>query len=61
VTADGFSGEPEEQLNPKKKHFEQIQPDLLTDADCVACYKGLPLRTAAGPCRVLTITGGSIK
>ncbi|CAL8471724.1 g11266 [Coccomyxa elongata] len=61
VTADGFDGEPEEQLNPKKKQFEQIQPDLLTNADCIACYKGLPLKTKEGPCKVSSIVGGSIK
>ena len=61
VTADGFDGEPEEQLNPKKKQFEQIQPDLLTNADCIACYKGLPLKTKEGPCKVSSIIGGSIK
>ena len=61
VTAEGFDGVPEEQLNPKNKVFEQIQPDLLTNAECVACYKGLPLRTQAGVCTVTSIVGGSIK
>ncbi|KAK9918584.1 hypothetical protein WJX75_005162 [Coccomyxa subellipsoidea] len=61
VTADGFDADPEEQLNPKKKQFEQIQPDLLTNADCIACYKGLPLTSKAGLCRVASITGGKIK
>jgi len=61
VTAEGFNGEPEEQLNPKKKVFEQIQPDLLTNGESVACYKGLPLRTESGVCKVNSIVGGSIK
>ncbi len=61
VTAEGFDGQPEEQLNPKKKVFEQIQPDLLTNAESVACYKGLPLRTHSGVCKVSSIVGGSIK
>ena len=61
VTAEGFDGEPEEQLNPKKKIFEQIQPELLTNAECIACYKGLPLRTKAGHCKVASIVRGSIK
>ncbi len=61
VTAEGFDGEPEEQLNPKKKVFEQIQPDLLTNAESVACYKGQPLRTQSGVCRVSSIVDGSIK
>jgi hypothetical protein len=61
VTAEGFDGEPEEQLNPKKKIFEQIQPELLTNAECIACYRGLPLRTKAGPCKVSSIVSGGIK
>ena len=55
VTAEGYDGEPEEQLNPKKKVFEQIQPDFLTNAESVACYKGLPLRTKSGACKVNSI------
>lgn len=37
-----FSGEPDKQLNPKKKVWEQVQPDLKTNDDKVACYKGVP-------------------
>ncbi len=32
VTFEGYSGEPEAVLNPKKKIFEKIAPDLVTDA-----------------------------
>jgi methionyl-tRNA synthetase len=61
VSAAGFPGEPEEQLNPKRKQFEQISPDLRTDAQRVACYRGVPLQTPAGPCTVPSIVGGGIK
>ena len=61
ITAAGFDGDPEEQLNPKKKIFEQIQPELLTNAECIACYRGLPLRTKAGPCKVSSIVSVGIK
>ncbi|KAK9807550.1 hypothetical protein WJX72_002305 [[Myrmecia] bisecta] len=61
VSVEGYSGEPDEQLNPKKKVFEAVQPDLKTNGDCIACYKGLPLRTSQGVCRVASIVGGSIK
>ena len=61
VTVEGFPGEPEEQLNPKKKHFEQMSPDLATNGERVACYKGVPLQTQAGVCTVLSIVGGGIK
>ncbi|KAF6255958.1 tRNA synthetases class I (M)-domain-containing protein [Scenedesmus sp. NREL 46B-D3] len=61
VTVEGFSQQPDEQLNPKKKVFEQVQPDLLTSAELVACYKGVPLMTSAGPVRVPSVAGASIK
>lgn len=41
-----FSGEPDKQLNPKKKVWEQVQPDLKTNSDRVACYKGVPFTVA---------------
>lgn len=58
---DGYTGEPDAVLNPKKKIFEGVQPDLATDSQAVACYKGIPLATSTGPCRVRSICGGSIK
>ena len=30
-------------LNPKKKIWETIKPDLVTNGDKVAAYKGSPL------------------
>jgi len=36
----GYAGAPDEQLNPKKKTWEQIQPDLHIDASGIATYKG---------------------
>ena len=35
-----YAGAPDEQLNPKKKTWEQIQPDLRIDASGIATYKG---------------------
>lgn len=61
VTVAGFSGEPDEQLNPKKKIFEQVAPDLKTDQQLQACYKGVPLMTSAGPVKVASVVGASIK
>lgn len=61
VTAPGFGGAPDEQLNPKKKVWEAVQPELGTDGACVACYRGAALATAAGPCTVRTVAGGTIK
>ncbi|CAH1636429.1 unnamed protein product [Spodoptera littoralis] len=43
VECEGYPREPEAVLNPKKKIFETCAPDLLTNDDKVACYKGTPL------------------
>jgi len=61
ITAAGFDGPPDEQLAPKKKVFETVQPDLATDAALVACYKGLPLACPQGACTVKSVAGGSIR
>jgi aminoacyl tRNA synthase complex-interacting multifunctional protein 1 len=50
VAVAGFEGAPEELLNPKKKQFEKIQPDLSTDATGVACYQRIPLTLSGKPC-----------
>lgn len=39
----------------------QVQPDLATNGERQACYRGVPLQTAAGPCMVASVVGGSIK
>ncbi|XP_071846283.1 aminoacyl tRNA synthase complex-interacting multifunctional protein 1-like [Apostichopus japonicus] len=46
VSFDGYpmSEEFPAQMNPKKKIFEQIQPDLNTNAEKVATYKGAPFK-----------------
>jgi aminoacyl tRNA synthase complex-interacting multifunctional protein 1 len=60
VTAEGHEGKPEAVLNPKKKQWEKIYPHLHTDDAGVACYKGKPLTTSAGPC-TSSIVKGTIK
>ncbi|XP_068646527.1 probable methionine--tRNA ligase [Aristolochia californica] len=57
----GYSGEPDEVLNPKKKVWETLQPDLHTNEELVACYKDVPLTTSAGVCKVLSISKGVIR
>ncbi|XP_077503896.1 aaRS-interacting multifunctional protein 1 [Amblyomma americanum] len=42
VICDGYPGQPDAQLNPKKKIFEQVAPDLKTDNEKRATYKGQP-------------------
>lgn len=57
----GFTGEPDDVLNPKKKVWETLQVDLHSDANLVACYKDIPLTTSAGVCKVSSISNGSIR
>ncbi len=61
VYVEGYEGTPDAVLNPKKKVFETVQPDLRTNDEKVACYKGAPLRTSKGVCTVKTVVQGSIK
>lgn len=42
VTCDGFQSAPDAVLNPKKKVWETVAPDLGTDEELRACYKGVP-------------------
>lgn len=51
VMVDGFDGEPAtENQVIKKKMLEAIFPDLSTNSEGVACYKGVPLATTSGSC-----------
>ncbi|XXG68747.1 hypothetical protein AAC387_Pa06g1764 [Persea americana] len=57
----GYSSEPDDVLNPKKKVWEMLQPDLHTNTELVACYKDVPFTTTAGVCNVSSISSGSIR
>jgi len=48
ITVEGFAGVPEKELSPKLKIFETVKPDLKTNAERVACYKGVALKTEDG-------------
>lgn len=48
ITFEGYGKEPEAQLNPKKKQFEKIAPDLRVDANGVCVYRGVPMMTSKG-------------
>ncbi|XP_041941745.1 aminoacyl tRNA synthase complex-interacting multifunctional protein 1a [Alosa alosa] len=62
VLCQGFSGDPDKELNPKKKVWEQVQPDLQTDAKCVATYKGSAFEvTGKGVCKAQTMSNSGIK
>lgn len=50
VMVDGFDGEPAtENQVAKKKILDKIFPELQTNSDGVATYRGAPLTTSAGP------------
>ncbi|CAM6087122.1 unnamed protein product [Calypogeia fissa] len=61
VTFPGYEGHPDELLNPKKKIWEAVQPDLHTTDDLVAVYKEAPFTTTAGVCTVSSIKSGAIR
>lgn len=43
VEVDGFVRRPDSVMNPKKKIWETVAPDLKTDASKIATYKGAAL------------------
>lgn len=62
VTCEGYAGEPDTQLNPKKKIWEQIQPDLHVNSERVATYKGGAFTIEGkGQCKAPTMHGCPIK
>lgn len=55
-------GESDKELNPKKKVWEQVQPDLRTNDQCVATYKGAAFEVAGkGVCKAQTMSNSGIK
>ncbi|KAJ1344787.1 glutamate-tRNA ligase [Batrachochytrium salamandrivorans] len=61
VYFEGHEGEPEAQLNPKKKVWEALQPDFSTRDDLVAVWKDLEFRTAKGVVTTSSLAKASIK
>jgi len=61
VTFDGYPGEPDTQLNPKHKIWETVQPDLKSNGDLIATWKGVAMKTGSGICTVKSIANGGIK
>lgn len=43
IHCEGYNRNPDALLNPKKKIWETVAPDLKTNDDLVGCYKGAPL------------------
>lgn len=61
ITVEGFSGEADPQLNPRKKVFETVSADFAVTSEGVAAYKGVPFTSPDGPCVLPTIRDGIIK
>ncbi|XP_019647340.1 PREDICTED: aminoacyl tRNA synthase complex-interacting multifunctional protein 1-like isoform X3 [Branchiostoma belcheri] len=62
ITFEGYPGEPDPVLQPKKKVWETVQPDLQVTSDKVATYKGVPFTVAGkGVCTAKTMTNSGIK
>lgn len=62
VICEGYPGEADAQLNPKKKVWEGIQKDLHVRADGVASYKGAAFTvTGKGTCTAPTMRDCIIK
>lgn len=62
VHCDGYSREPDAQLNPKKKILETVLPDLKTNDNLEACYKNAKLMVGSkGPILSQTLKNVNIK
>uniref|UniRef100_A0A3B1JKX5 Aminoacyl tRNA synthetase complex interacting multifunctional protein 1b n=1 Tax=Astyanax mexicanus TaxID=7994 RepID=A0A3B1JKX5_ASTMX len=62
VTFQNYPGGVEKELNPKRRIWERLLPDLHTDAKGVANYKGVAFEVRGkGLCRAPTINNGGIK
>uniref|UniRef100_T1JM65 Tyrosine--tRNA ligase n=1 Tax=Strigamia maritima TaxID=126957 RepID=T1JM65_STRMM len=62
VSVEGYeSGAPDEQLNPKKKVWENVQADLKTSREFVAQWQGNNFMTLSGPVKCKSLIGAKIK
>eukprot|EP00094_Tigriopus_californicus_P001368 TCALIF_01324-PA protein Name:"Similar to MPI Mannose-6-phosphate isomerase (Macaca fascicularis)" AED:0.15 eAED:0.15 QI:2/0/0/1/0.75/0.8/5/0/691 len=61
ILVDGFTRNPDAQLNPKKKIFEACAPDLKVSGDKVATYKGVAWTVNGEKCHAQTLSNVQIK
>jgi len=56
------TGEPDKELNPKKKVWEAVQPELCTNNHLAATYKGVPCEVQErGECRSQSMCDAAIR
>lgn len=58
---DHESGKPDEELKPKKKVWEKLQPDLRTNGDCIAEWQGNIMKTKLGNIKCRSLKSSPIK
>ncbi|GJQ74823.1 hypothetical protein Trydic_g21660 [Trypoxylus dichotomus] len=62
VECNGFARKPDAVMNPKKKIFETVAPDLHTNDKLEACYKGIPFTVPGkGPILAKTLKNVAVK
>lgn len=62
VHCEGYARAPDAQLNPKKKIFEIVAPDLRTNDELIACFKGAALNVPGkGPIKAQTLKNVNVK
>lgn len=61
VFVEGYEGQPDEQLNPKKKVWDKLAVDLKTNAEGKAQWQGNNLMTAKGQVKSNTVKGAPVK
>lgn len=62
VSIEGYeNSQPDDQLNPKKKIWETLQPDFKTSSNCIAEWQGNPLITSLGTVKCHSMKGAPIK
>lgn len=62
ISCEGFPRNPDPIMNPKKKIFETVAPDLLVNGDLVGTYKGAALIVEGkGPMKSQTLKNVNIK
>jgi len=61
VLVEGFTRNPDAQLNPKKKIFETCAPDLMVNDAKEACYKGVKWTVNGEPITSQTLTDVIVK
>lgn len=61
VFFEGHTAAPEEKLNPKKKIWEKLSPDMRVNASLAAEWQDCPMQTKLGPVTTKSLKGAPIR